>query len=315
MQKIAVFLMAHGAPESLDDVAPYLQHIMKGRPLSKDILDQIIERYRLVGGKSPLRQITLEQAAALETRLNQLEPSESQDKNHFKVYVGMRHWHPFIHETVKEMVLDQPDQIIAISLAPQYSKLSVDVYNKTLKTALSEAGCNLPIQFVQSWHDQKHLIHAFVSRIEDSLAQYQTSEREGLQIVFTAHSLPAHVLADGDPYPGEVEATVSLIAKQLKLDPEGKSWQLAYQSRGFRPGKWLEPEIDDVIDALANQGTSNMLVVPIGFVSDHVEILYDIDILYKGMAASKGIKLRRADSLNTSAHFIQALTEVVQSRL
>ncbi len=315
MQKIAVFLMAHGAPESLDDVAPYLQHIMKGRPLSQEILEQIIERYRLVGGKSPLLQITKQQAAALETRLNQLESSETQDKKHFKVYIGMRHWHPFIHETVKEMLLDQPAQVIAISLAPQYSKLSVDVYNETLKRALAENGSNLPVQFVKSWHDQTHLIAAFVARIAHSLAQYPEAERKTVQIIFTAHSLPAHVLADGDPYPGEVAATVALIVKKLELGPEGKRWQFAYQSRGFRPGKWLEPEIDDVIDQLANEGASNLLVVPIGFVSDHVEILYDIDILYKGMAASKGMTLRRTDSPNTIPHFINALAEVVQNRL
>lgn len=308
MKKVAVFLMAHGAPESLDDVAPYLQHIMKGRPPSQDILDQVIERYRLVGGKSPLLEITVQQAATLEVHLNQAE-------GRFKVYVGMRHWHPFIHETVQQMLRDEPEQVIAISLAPQYSRLSVDVYHKTLKQALSEAGSHVPVQFVESWNDQPHLIEGFVARIQDGLAQYPVSKRDSVQIVFTAHSLPAHVLEDGDPYPEEVAMTVGLIVKQLKLGPEGERWRFAYQSRGFRPGKWLEPEIDEVIDLLANQGTDNLLVVPIGFVSDHVEILYDIDILYKGLSAASGMKLRRTASLNTLPHFINALAEVVQSRL
>jgi len=311
MEKIAVFLMAHGAPESLDDVAPYLQHIMKGRPPSQEILDQIIERYRLVGGKSPLLEITGQQASALQVHLDQLKMPEKQ----FKVYLGMRHWHPFIHETVKQMLVDAPDQVIAISLAPQYSKLSIDVYNETLKQALAEAGSSIPVHFVKSWNDQPHLIKAFSSRIEQSLSEYQASERTGLQIIFTAHSLPAHILEDGDPYPDEVATTVALIVERLKLGPEGKRWQFAYQSRGFRHGKWLEPEIDDVIDALANQGTSDLLVVPIGFVCDHVEILYDIDILYKGMAAASGIKLQRTASLNTIPFFINALAEVVQSQL
>lgn len=308
MKKVAVFLMAHGAPESLDDVAPYLQHIMKGRPPSQDILDQVIERYRLVGGKSPLLEITVQQAATLEVHLNQAE-------GRFKVYVGMRHWHPFIHETVQQMLRDEPEQVIAISLAPQYSRLSVDVYHETLKQALSEAGSHVPVQFVESWNDQPHLIEGFVARIQDGLAQYPVSKRDSVQIVFTAHSLPAHVLEDGDPYPEEVAMTVDLIVKQLKLGPEGERWRFAYQSRGFRPGKWLEPEIDEVIDLLANQGTDNLLVVPIGFVSDHVEILYDIDILYKGLSAASGMKLRRTASLNTLPHFINALAEVVQSRL
>ncbi len=315
MQKIAVFLMAHGAPESLDDVAPYLQHIMKGRPPSQEILDQIIERYRLVGGKSPLLEITARQASVLEAHLNKDNVQMDQGENHFQVYVGMRHWHPFIHETVKQMIEADPDRVIAISLAPQYSRLSVDVYHETLKQALAEAGSSLPVQFVKSWNDQPHLIRSFVAQIEDSLARYSESERAGVQIIFTAHSLPAHVLDDGDPYPEEVATTVSLIVKQLKLGPEGERWRFAYQSRGFRPGKWLEPEIDEVIDELANQGTANLLVVPIGFVSDHVEILYDIDILYKGMAAASGIKLHRTASLNTIPHFINALAEVVQSRL
>lgn len=300
--------MAHGAPESLDDIASYLGHIMKGRPPSQEIIEEVRERYRLVGGKSPLLKICRQQADALEVLLNK-------EADSFQVTIGMRHWHPFINDTVKEIVADGTDLLVAISLAPQYSKLSVGAYSQTLQTALADAGGEIPVNVVQSWHDQCCLLDAFSERLKDGLAGYSEKVRPNVQILFTAHSLPAQVLAEGDPYPAEVSATVEGIVKRLNLGPKGLRWQFAYQSQGFRPGKWLGPEVDEIIDDLANRGVSDLLVVPIGFVSDHVEILYDIDILYKGLAASKGIALRRTRSLNTAPLFIEALAAVVRSNL
>ncbi len=307
-KKIAVLLMAHGAPESLDDIGAYLKHIMKGRPPSQEIIDQVKERYGLVGGKSPLLAITRQQAAALEEQLN-----EAASGPQYQVYIGMRHWHPFIAETVKKILADPPEQLIALSLAPQYSKLSVGAYNETLKKALAEADSTLPVRWVKSWHNQPDLINAFADRLRTGLADYPEDERSHVQIVFTAHSLPAEVLADKDPYPNEVAGTITAIVKKCDLGPQGTRWQFGYQSRGFRPGEWLGPEVDEVIEDLGNQGETNLLVIPIGFVSDHVEILYDIDILYNDMAAAKGITLRRTESLNTHPAFIKALAEVVRT--
>ncbi|MFQ5596452.1 MAG: ferrochelatase [Nitrospiria bacterium] len=310
-KKIAVLLMAHGAPESLNDIGAYLQHIMKGRPPAQAIVDQVKERYALVGGKSPLLSITQQQADALEVRLN----DDHFERNvRFQVYVGMRHWHPFIADTVKAIVDDPPEALIALSLAPQYSKLSVGAYNETLKKALTESGSTLPVHWVKSWHNQPHLIDAFSDRLKAALEGYAEDERASVQIVFTAHSLPAEVLADGDPYPNEVMGTMTEIVKKCDLGPQGTRWRFGYQSRGFRPGEWLGPEVDDIIEDLGNRGEKNLLIVPIGFVSDHVEILYDIDILYKDMAASKGIRLQRTESLNIHPSFIKALSDLVCSK-
>jgi len=300
--------MAHGAPESLDDISPYLQNIMKGRPLSQKILDQIKERYDLVGGKSPLLEITRQQASALEKCLNK-------GKDHFQVYIGMRHWHPFIHDTIKQIKTGRPDQLVAISLAPQYSNLSVGVYIQTLEKALVESSLQIPVRMVKSWHNHPKLLDAFGQKISEVLQDYKAATRPSVQLLFTAHSLPAQVLFDEDPYPKEVKATVSGILKRLGPDHSSQNWHFAYQSRGFRPGKWLGPDVEEVIGDLGEAGRSDLLVAPIGFVSDHVEILYDVDILYKGLAATQGISLRRTASLNTSPHFIDALADIVYKNL
>ncbi len=296
--------MAHGGPDSLDDVEPILRHIMKERVPSPEVIALIKERYRLIGGKSPLLEIAQQQAKALEAELNKRSPR-------FHVYVGMRHWTPFIKEAVKQILDDAPRHLIAISLAPQYSKLSVGAYIQTLKTALSDAGSDLPVTAVESWHDQPLLLDAFAKKVKEALAGYPDEIRSAVQILFTAHSLPERILSEGDPYPGELEGTVAGIVN--RLGPV--SSRFAYQSRGMSPGKWLGPEVDDVLNDLASQGERDLLVVPVGFVSDHVEILYDIDILYKDTARSKGIELRRTESLNASPLFIQALAAVVHAHL
>ncbi|MFQ5588114.1 MAG: ferrochelatase [Nitrospiria bacterium] len=307
-KKTAVLLMAHGAPESLDDIPAYIQHIMKGREASDAVIDQVRERYRLVGGKSPLLEMTRRQAASLEKRLNQ-------SGDDFKVYIGMRHWHPFIAETVREIVEDPPDRLLALSLAPQYSTLSVEAYFQTLQSALTSAGLDIPVRRVKSWYNQAELIEAFSEKIQEALGQYDASARVAVQLLFTAHSLPESVVERGDPYPREVDSTVSAILQKLDIDPASKNWSFAYQSQGFRGGKWLGPEVEKVLGILGEAGKSEVLVVPIGFVCDHVEILYDIDILYKGLAASHGITLRRTDSLNASPRFIEALAQVVRNNL
>jgi ferrochelatase len=303
-EKIAVLLMAHGGPDSLDDVEPILRHIMKERVPSPEIIAQIKERYRLIGGKSPLLEIAQQQAKALEAELNQKSPR-------FRVYLGMRHWTPFIKEAVKQIVDDAPQHLIAISLAPQYSKLSVGAYIQTLKSALADAGSDLLVTAVESWHDQPLLLDAFAKKVKEALADYPEALRSTVPVLFTAHSLPERILAEGDPYPNELEKTVAGIVK--RIGPV--SHRFAYQSRGMSPGKWLGPEVDDVLNDLASKGERDLLLVPVGFVSDHVEILYDVDILYKNTARSKGIELRRTESLNASPLFIQALAAVVHAHL
>ncbi|MFQ5780046.1 MAG: ferrochelatase [Nitrospiria bacterium] len=310
-QRIAVLLMAHGGPGSLDDVEPFLSHIMKERKPSPEVVDQVRERYRLIGGKSSLLEVTQQQAQALEKMLNQAG-------SRFDVFVGMRHWTPFIHETVKEILDNRAESLVAVSLAPQYSRMSVGAYIAALKETLTEAGSDLPTTAVESWHDQPLLLDAFAEKVKKALADYPDAVRPKVQLLFTAHSLPERILAEGDPYPREVAATVAGVVERLRHHLSGMRWRFAYQSRGLRPGKWLGPEVEEVIDEMEEmvaKGDRHLLVVPVGFVSDHVEILYDIDILYKEAAASKGIELRRTESLNASPLFIKALAGVVHSNL
>ena len=303
-EKIAVLLMAHGGPDSLDDVEPFLRHIMKERPPSPEVIALVKERYRLIGGKSPLLEITRRQAEALEAELNKKSAL-------FRVYVGMRHWNPSIKDVVKRILDDGASRLIAISLAPQYSKLSVGAYIQTLKSALADAGSDLETTAVESWHDQPLLLDAFAKKVKEGLAGYPEDVRPSVQVLFTAHSLPERALAEGDPYSKELEGTVAGIVNRLG----DIRWRFAYQSRGMSPGKWLGPEVDDVLNEMAARGERRLLIAPIGFVCDHVEILYDIDILYKQNAEAKGVELRRTESLNASPLFIQALAAVVHTHL
>jgi ferrochelatase len=307
--RVGVILMAHGSPDKLDDIEPFLTHIMKDRKPSAEVMAEIKERYRLIGGKSPLLEISQKQAKGLEALLNE------EGDHRFKVYIGMRHWDPFIHDTVKEIIADGVDLLIAVSLAPQYSKLSVGAYIDTLNQALSEGGSPLPMVPVQSWCDQPLLLDAFTEKLKEALDTYSEDVRSSVQILFTAHSLPEHILKEGDPYPKEVAATVAGIVERLSLNLPKLPRRFAYQSRGLRPGKWLGPEVEEIIYEMAEKKEKHLLVVPIGFVSDHVEILYDIDILYNDIAAKKGIELRRTQSLNTHPLFLQALVKVVLASL
>ncbi len=303
-KKVAVLLMAHGGPDSLDDVEPILRHIMKDRMPSVEVVSQIKERYRLIGGKSPLLEITERQAKALEAALNGSGGT-------FCVYVGMRHWTPFIHEVVQRILDDFPCCLIAISLAPHYSKMSVGAYIRTLDAAWESAQGRLPLVTVKSWADHPLLLDAFAEKVTAALLAYPKEVRSTVPVIFTAHSLPEKVLSEGDPYRQELEKTVEGVVKRLGIP----TWYFAYQSRGMAHGKWLGPDVTEMINALAEKGEKHLLLVPIGFVSDHVEILYDIDIFYKKIAEERGMLLHRTESLNVAPLFIKALAEIVHAHL
>jgi ferrochelatase len=296
--------MAHGSPDSLDEMGPYLRLVRGGRPTPQALVDDIRERYRLIGGRSPLLELTRGQAGALEARLNA-------HRERFRVYVGMRHWHPFIKETVQQIVADGLRRVIAVSMAPQYSRLSVGAYQRALEGAQAELGVDLDVTTVRSWHDHPGLLQAFAERVLEALAELPQEVCGQVRMVFTAHSLPERILSEGDPYPGEVEQTAAGVAKLLGLT----AWDVAYQSQGATAEPWLGPTLNDTFDRYAAQGQRRILLVPVGFVCDHVEILYDIDILGQQIAREKGLSLRRAASLNTSPSFIEALAGVVESQL
>jgi protoporphyrin/coproporphyrin ferrochelatase len=303
-QITGVLLMAHGSPDSLDDMGAYLQHVRGGRATPQALVDDMRGRYQLIGGRSPLLDLTRAQGKALEERLNS-------HGVRFRVYVGMRHWHPFIKDTVRQMVEDGIQRAVAVSMAPQYSELSVGAYRRALEMAQAEFPARLAVTTVTSWHEHPGLLQAFAERVQDVYNQLSAEERAQLGVVFTAHSLPQRVLAEGDPYPHEVERTAAGVAKLLGLI----TWKVAYQSQGATAEPWLGPTLDEVFTHAAAQGRRALLLVPVGFVCDHVEILYDIDILAQKVAQEKGLCLRRTASLNTSPTFIEALAQVVTSHL
>jgi ferrochelatase len=299
-----ILLMAHGGPDSLDDVEPFLNHIMKGRAPSPDLVAEIRERYRQIGGRSPLREITERQASALERTLR------DQGLN-LSVYVGMRHWRPFIQDALNKIVSDGTRRLVALPLAPHFSKMSVGAYFDELEAARRESAAPPEIVPIRSYCDHPLLLQAISERIEEALSKIPDDARRSVRLLFTAHSLPERILREGDPYPTELQATVQGVLKRIPALP----WDFAYQSRGRIPGAWLGPEVDGMIPKLAAEGCCHLLVVPIGFVSDHIEVLYDIDILYKRLAEEAGIHLYRTASLNDHPTFISALADRVKGVL
>jgi ferrochelatase len=289
---IGVLLMAYGGPDSLDDIEPYLLDIRGGRPTSPELVAEIQQRYAQIGGKSPLLEVTRRQAAALEAALGE----------GFKVYVGMRHWTPRIAETVARMETDGIQRAVALVAAPHYSAMSVGAYFRRL----DEAESTIEFARVEDWHDEPGLVEALAARAREALARFPGSER--VKVMFTAHSLPVRALEGGDPYDEQLRRTAQLVADKLSLT----DWDFCYQSAGRSPEPWLGPEIEEVIPQEAEGGTTNLLVVPVGFVSDHVEVLYDIDIEAKGIAEQAGLRLERPDSLNDDPTFVGAMAAVVR---
>jgi len=281
----AVLLLAHGAPERLEDVESYLSFVHGGGPVSPEIVAEVRRRYAAIGGSSPLLAWTRAQAAALERVLG------------IPVFFGMRNWHPFIHETM-EQVRDA-ERVAAICMAPQYSELSVGLYIRRTEEAKNEAGVTARIVWAKSFHAEPLLIEAFAERLKPVLKG---------RVLFTAHSLPEKALAGGDPYDRQARATAAAVAKRVGL----AEWDFAYQSQGLTGDRWLGPTVESCLDRYAAEGIREVVVDPIGFVCDHVEVLYDIDILLRRYAEERGIELRRPESLNDSPTFTAALAKVAK---
>jgi len=299
----AIFLMAHGAPTRVEDIPLYLKNIRGGKESSPEVIQLIRERYEAIGGSSPLLEITQGQAEALETFINQ------DGENAFKVYFGMRSWSPYIKDVVRKMVDDGIKKIVAICLAPQYSKWSTERYFKSFDEALRECGAedDLEIRYISSWCDHPCLTDAFVEKYNQAIERLRQKGKDRVHTVFTVHSIPAASLDEGDPYAEEYEKTVRKIVERV----QPTDWYMAYQSQGMIPVPWLGPTVQSVLDKIARHGSKTVLLVPVGFVSDHIEILYDIDIDFKNYAKERKLDLYRAESLNLSPTFIEALAAVV----
>jgi len=289
--------MAHGAPESTDDIPEYLKTIRGGRDSTPETIQIIRDRYEQIGGKSPLREITAELAERLEKFLNQEGPQ-------FKVYVGMRNWSPYIRDEVKRMKEDGIEKVIALCLAPQFSTWSTKLYFNAFEDALKECGGeNIDVHFVASWANHPLLIDAFSEKYREALAKLNG---ESVYTIFTAHSIPSESIDLGDPYDQEFNKTVELLVDRVKPN----NWYQAYQSQGMIPVPWLGPTVESVLDKISRVGSKTVLIVPVGFVCDHVEILFDIDIEFKNYAVDKKLKLHRTESLNFSPTYIEALASI-----
>jgi protoporphyrin/coproporphyrin ferrochelatase len=296
--KSAILLLAHGSPDSPADIPEFMKHITGGRPVPDTVIKEITHRYSLIG-KSPLTEITVRQAEALQSKMG------------LPVYVGMRNWKPFISDAVQQITASGIEKVVAICLAPQNSSTSVGLYSKALA---EERKPGLSVQFVESWHDQPLLIQAFAERLEPVWRQASAEMGSALPVIFTAHSVPMRTIHAGDPYEKQVKETAQLVAQNIAgLTPELRHF--AFQSQGMTGGPWLGPTVETVMLEQKRRGHKGVVIAPIGFVCDHVEVLYDIDINFRQFANEQQLKLWRPESLNTSPTFIAALAKLALTRM
>jgi protoporphyrin/coproporphyrin ferrochelatase len=282
----AVVVMAYGSPSRPEDLRPYLEDVRGGRPVSDEAVEELAERYRRIGGRSPLDEVTEAQRAALERELA------------VPVFVGMKHWQPRIADAVETALARGATRIVGLVLAPHYSRLSIGEYRERLDAAV---GGRADVVLVESWHDQPGFIDAVADRVRGT----------GAWVVFTAHSLPERILNEGDPYQEQLLETSRLVAERAGLE----RWSFAFQSASATGEPWLGPDILEELDRLHETGVRRVLLAPIGFVSDHLEILWDLDVEARERAAQLGLELDRVASLNDDPAFVHALAELVEERL
>jgi ferrochelatase len=316
MAKQAVLLLAHGTPETVEQIPDYLRNVVSGRPLPQHVVEEIQHRYAQIG-RSPLTEITFAQARLVEQEL-------ASTGNAVPVYVGMRNWRPYISEVVRQMRADGIEEAAAICLAPQNSRTSVGLYRRAVE---AEAG-NLRIDFTAGWAQHPLLADAFAERLRPALAELTEQVGHPAPVLFTAHSVPARTVeapAEGaeagkrfwpgqgaDPYAEEARHTAELVAARV---PEISRWLFAFQSQGASGGAWLGPSVEETLDKLAAEGVTALVLQPIGFLCDHVEILFDVDILFRQYAAKLNILLKRPESLNASAPLARAVADLARKGL
>lgn len=302
---VGVLLLAFGGPDSPEAIEPFMKNLMGGRVPPPPLVEKIKARYKLIGGQSPLPGITRQQADQLAAYL--------QNKGgKFQTAVGMRFWHPFIEEGFRQLLAAGADQIVAVSLAPFYSQVSTGTYYEEFNRVLSASpGPKPETVLADPLYNKPAFLAAVTEKVRAGLAALPEDQARKTMVIFSAHSLPVTYIENGDPYVEQFQFTAAKVAQALQLP----NWRLAYQSKGGGQGEWLGPMVEEVMDEAKNEGFSDILVVPAGFVSDHIETLYDIDIAQREHAESLGLGFRRTVSLNTSDLFIQALAEAVLEKL
>jgi protoporphyrin/coproporphyrin ferrochelatase len=325
MHNRAVLLLAHGTPETIDQIPEYLRNVVSGRPVPPHVVEEIQHRYSLIG-RSPLTELTLEQARLVETELVKSGPS-------VRVYVGMRNWRPYISDVVKQMRADGVDEAAVICMAPQNSRTSVGLYRRAVH---AEAGA-LRIDFTESWARHPLLADALAERLQPAWTRLSREAGHPVPVLFTAHSVPTRTVeapaspeaagqakeprlwpGEGptpsapDSYAEEARHTAELVAARV---PEIPSWTFAFQSQGASGGPWIGPTVEETLDRLAGEGVTALILHPIGFLCDHVEILYDVDIHFRDYAAGRGILLARPESLNGSTTLARAVADLARQGL
>ena len=295
MSHTAIILIALGGPRSLDEVGPFMAAFM-GRPAPPPVVAAIQERYRLIGGKSPLPEIVKDQAHELEKRLG---PD-------FRVYEGLCYSQPTMADAFEKAVRNGADRVIGLSLSPFETEVTTGVYRRAFEAL---AAGNVKTTFIPSWHNNPLFIETWEEHVYHGLKRFWTGRQKYVVVVFTSHSIPVRYISAGDPYQRQIEETVKLVVHKLNI----KLWRIAWQSKGARTTEpWLEPEVEQTLDKIAQEGYNAVLEVPIGFTCDHMETLYDIEIVHRKHAEQLGLAFERAESLNTSPLFIRALADIVK---
>lgn len=306
----AVLLLAHGTPEHVEEIPEYLSRVTGGRPLPKEVIEEVSHRFSVIGG-SPLTPLTMEQGRLLEQEVG------------VPVYVGMRNWKPYISDVVKKMREDGVTRAVVICLAPQNSRTSVGLYRKALFAAAQDA---LQLEFVEDWAEAPLLADAFAERLRATRDAFAAEMGAPAPVLFTAHSVPCRTVLSAapteghapatlpDPYPIEAKQTARLVASRISGLRE-QDWFFAFQSQGMSGGPWLGPTVEDTLTALHEQGVTNLIIQPIGFLCDHVEILYDIDVGFREFGAKLGMTIRRPASLNDSRLLTLALADLARRGL
>ena len=315
MAKRAVLLLAHGTPETVEQVPEYLRNVVSGRPLPQAVVEEIQHRYALIG-RSPLTEITFKQARLVEAQL-------ADGGQPVPVYVGMRNWRPYIPEVVRQMRADGVEEAAVICLAPQNSRTSVGLYRR----AVEAEAAGMRIGFTESWAQHPLLAEAFAERLRPALSRLAAETGAPVPVLFTAHSVPCRTIqapaaSEGqprlwpgqgaDPYAEDAKRTAALVAARV---PEISRWWFAFQSQGASGGPWIGPTVEETLDAIAAEGVKALLLQPIGFLCDHVEILYDVDILFREYAGKLGIRIERPQSLNDSITLAKAVADLARQEL
>ena len=304
---IGVLLMAYGGPASLAEIPGYLADIRDGRPTTPAVLTEITRNYEMIGGRSPINELTALQADGVTRELDSRHSNRC-----FRIYVGMRHWAPWIEETIGHMAADGITRAVSMVLAPHFSGMSIAKYQARIAKGLVMYRAEIQFAHVDSYHTAPGLIEALADRVAIALARWPAQERDSVHVIFSAHSLPERIIRAGDPYDRQVHETAQMVAARAGLSSDRWSW--SYQSAGRSPEPWLGPTYPAHLAALAERGVRNVVSVPVGFVCDHVEVLYDIDIDAQRIAKGLGMRLERPPSLNDDPRFVSQLATVICDR-